>query len=514
MLTATLDNATGHIAYAVGPTGSANLSTDPSKYVSGINTMIDLLQPVMEQYVVTSRRFAVRLALQGGLHSFMQGFTYDVASDSYKPVDVVDPDVPGRMVNRELAPLFEAIFRAAPTSNANDAVLDYLTQWNDLLWQIYPDYKPSTATNLSGSSIPIDQAYIMQMLVAAYDSVGVDLDIRGVAHALSVDETRVVTHASNATVVDGTTKGDFFVMTGGDQTYRGGMGNDYYFVGRNSGNDLIYDQDLGDNDELRFTDVYSGDVKAVRDGEDLIFTIDGGARTIRLTDQFLGELNDYLSNGKQYQTGVDSIVFADGTVWDRFRMAMEVLDVDRAMGQYNDALYGSGSGDVLWGGRGNDYMSGGAGGDYYIYQRGDGQDVIDDQGAFSFGAVKAWIDFLRFKGDITANDLKLYRDGASDNLRIVLLDKQGNETSDTIEIVGQFGGIRTGLGLFKDALGGSDGLDYVAPNLIERFIFDDGTSLDFTQIVEQVLKNAKTAGDDAIYGLISNNTLDGGAGDD
>src|ERR1044072_1923059 len=225
-------------------------------------------------------------------------------------------------------------------------------------------------------------------------------------------------------------------------------------------------------------------------------------------------MNDYLSNGKQLDSGVSSIVFADGVVWDRFRMAMEVVDKDRVAGQFNDSILGSGSADVMWGGKGNDYLSGSAGGDYYIYQRGDGQDVIDDQGAFSFGPIKAGNDILRFLGDITASDLKLYRDGVSDNLRIVLLDQQGNETTDTIEIVGQCGGVRLGLGLFGDLLGSSDGLDYVAPNLIERFIFEDGTSFEFPQIVEQVLKNAKTAGDDAIYGLINNNMLDGGAGDD
>ena len=99
MLTAHLDNATGHIAYAVGPGGSANLSTDPAQYVSGIASMIDMLQPVMEQYVATSRRYAVRLAMQGGLEDFFQGIKYDVATDSYKPT-----------TNRELAPMFEAIF--------------------------------------------------------------------------------------------------------------------------------------------------------------------------------------------------------------------------------------------------------------------------------------------------------------------------------------------------------------------------------------------------------------------
>ena len=118
------------------------------------------------------------------------------------------------------------------------------------------------------------------------------------------------------------------------------------------------------------------------------------------------------------------------------------------------------------------------------------------------------------RGDITADDLKLIRDGESKNLKIVLLDKQGQPTLDTIEVVGQFGGVRLGLGLFADVLGSSDGLDYVAPGLIERFIFEDGTSLEFTQIVERYLQNAKTVGDDAIYGLLNANTLDGGAGDD
>ena len=81
---------------------------------------------------------------------------------------------------------------------------------------------------------------------------------------------------------------------------------------------------------LRFTDVLSSDVKAIRDGEDLILEIRGRTNTIRLTDQFLGENNELLSNGKRMDSGVSAIVFADGVAWDRFRMSMEVLDKDRA----------------------------------------------------------------------------------------------------------------------------------------------------------------------------------------
>ena len=101
MLTAHLDNATGHIAYAVGPGGSANLSTDPTQYVSGIASMIDMLQPVMELYVFDlAPLWRCVSPMQGGLEDFFQGIKYDVASDTYKPT-----------TNRELAPLFEAIFK-------------------------------------------------------------------------------------------------------------------------------------------------------------------------------------------------------------------------------------------------------------------------------------------------------------------------------------------------------------------------------------------------------------------
>lgn len=496
MLSATLNYDSGTIDYAVGPGGSANLSTDPARYESGIGVMIEMLEPVMAQYITASRRFAVRLAMQGGLSDYAAGFEYDVASDSYKPT-----------TDRQLAPLFEAIFAAAPASNDDDAVLDYLTDWNEILWQIYPDYAPE-------NGVSIDQVFIMQMLIPAFENVGVDLDLRGVAHALSIDETRILTHGESALSVEGTDGVDFFYLTAGDQAVSGGGGADFYFVGGDAGSDVIHDQDDGDTDELRFTDVNADQVTAIRDGQDLILEIEGRTNKIRLTNQFLGELNGYLSNGKQLESGVTSIVFADGVVWDRFRMAMEVVDKARAEGDFNDSLLGSGSGDVLWGGKGNDYMSGGAGGDFYIFEAGDGSDVIDDQGAFSFGPVKAGIDFLRFRGAISADNLKLIRDGASENLKIVVLDDEGNETGDRIEIVGQFGGIRLNLGIFGEALGSSDGLDYVAPNLIERFIFEDGTSLDFTQIVERVLENAKTENDDAIYGFINDNVLDGGAGDD
>src|SRR5262249_6339746 len=134
------------------------------------------------------------------------------------------------------------------------------------------------------------------------------------------------------------------------------------------------------------------------------------------------------NDGTQQTSGVDSILFSDGTIWDRFQMAFEVAhpaDTD-------DAIIGSGSADVMFGGKGNDFLSGGAGGDMYIFRPGDGQDVIDDQGNFSFGPIKAGLDFLVFKGGITNGKVKLTREGQSDDLKITLLDSDGNPTTDTL----------------------------------------------------------------------------------
>jgi Ca2+-binding RTX toxin-like protein len=501
MLTASADEASGLLSYAVRSGHQTGLPGQP--YESDIKPMIELVGTVMAEYITVSRRTAVRLALMGGLKEFAQGIAYDVKKNGYHAT-----------TDRELAPLFEAIFAAAPPNNLNDAALDYLSDWNEILWQIYPEYQMKGDGNLWGSTVAIDQPFIFQMMLPAFENVGIALDIYATAHALSIDETRIRLHTTTDATAAGTTGVDYFFMSAGNQTYDGGYGSDYYFVGKNNGQDLLKDIDRGDVDELRITAFKFTEAKGVRDGQDLILQFGDGSNAVRIQNQFLGELNDYLTNGTQLQSGVDTIVFADGIIWDRTRMALEVVDRARAAGDFDDSYIASGSSDILWGGKGNDYLSGGAGGDFYVFERGDGQDVINELGSVSFGPMKAGLDWLRFNGDIGTDDLKLIRDGDSEDLKIVVLDNQGHETNDSIEIIGQFGGIRLNLGLFSDALGGNAGLDYVAPNLIEKFIFEDGSSLELSDIMKLVLDNAKSDGDDAIYGFLNDNTLDGGAGED
>ena len=109
MLSATYQNSTGQLSYSINDTGLYRADSLDGTVKSDIKTMLNLLDNVMDTYVTASRAFAARMALQGGLKDFMQGITYDVASDKYVPT-----------AGREMVPMFEEIFRAMPAANDND----------------------------------------------------------------------------------------------------------------------------------------------------------------------------------------------------------------------------------------------------------------------------------------------------------------------------------------------------------------------------------------------------------
>ena len=221
------------------------------------------------------------------------------------------------------------------------------------------------------------------------------LDIRGVAHALSVDETKIVTMGATDAQVAGTAGTDFFYVTPGDHIVTGGRGADYYFVGKNAGNDTIVDYGVGESDELVFTDVNAAGIVATRVGQDLLLQVQGHSNVIRVRDQFLGELNDTYSNGKQGTSGVNTIVFADGVIWDRFKMAFMVAHPSRYRRQHY--RLGICRRDL---GRQGQRLPLGAGpaATSTSTPAATARDVIDDEGSFSFGPVKAGARFPDVQG--------------------------------------------------------------------------------------------------------------------
>lgn len=124
----------------------------------------------------------------------------------------------------------------------------------------------------------------------------------------------------------------------------------------------------------------------------------------------------------------------------------------------DDVLQGNVGQDILQGGRGDDRLAGGAGNDIYLFNRGDGHDVIYDESSLAEGG-----DTILFGPDIAANDIMLRRDGW--DMVIYLRDEEGLNT-DMVDL--------------------SDSLRIAAwgftAHRIETLQFSDGISLDISEV--------------------------------
>jgi Ca2+-binding RTX toxin-like protein len=124
-----------------------------------------------------------------------------------------------------------------------------------------------------------------------------------------------------------------------------------YLFGRGSGVDTVSNSDsdaLGVNaDEIRLgAGVATTDVTVRRLGSDLLLLINGTTDSLRVSG--------YFNADGTTSSAVESIRFADGTVWDVATVKQRVL----AGTSGNDELHGYATVDTLSGGDGNDTISG------------------------------------------------------------------------------------------------------------------------------------------------------------
>lgn len=190
-------------------------------------------------------------------------------------------------------------------------------------------------------------------------------------------------------------------------------------------------------------------------------------------------------------TGIELIKFDDGTAWNMADLTQKAALV---VGTDGDDIVNGGAGDdYLAGGTGNDILAGGQGNDTYIFNAGDGVDHVDDSGG---------TDTLQFGAGITADSLTL-------GLGSLLVRVGPN--GDAIHIEGFDP---------ENALGTAS---------IENFVFADGTTLSYQQLLERGFDlsgsgalsgtdltdriNGSDA-DDAIASGAGNDVLSGGAGND
>ncbi len=296
------------------------------------------------------------------------------------------------------------------------------------------------------------------------------------------------TTAGNDTTLGYDSDDSFFISAGND-TLKGGYGNDTYAFGRGAGQDTIDDNDLYPyqtswSDRVAFgNDVVASDILLSRSGYDLILTISGTSDQLRIVNQF--------QTTKQSTNNLDRIeyfTFTDGTAWSAADVDKQLILQSSTAG--DDTILGYDSGDELDGGAGNDLLKGAYGKDVYYFGRGDGSDTIDDGDAYEVSS--AWSDTVSFKTGIALGDLRFQRSG--NDLVIQILG-----TTDQLRIVNQFQTTKRSTSNY---------------DRIENFVFADGSSQTADQIDILTLSQAATTGNDTIIGFDSNDRLVSLAGDD
>ena len=138
---------------------------------------------------------------------------------------------------------------------------------------------------------------VFQMLLPAFETQDIGLDLLAILNAFGVDETRLVQAGAGETQVFGTGGSDYVYVTGeGSETYNAKGGADIFLVGKDFGHDTIADVDFvlrGEAaDEVRFAHAKSTDVYAYREGQDLVIEVKGTDDVLRIRDQFLGDMID------------------------------------------------------------------------------------------------------------------------------------------------------------------------------------------------------------------------------
>ncbi|WP_352596488.1 Ig-like domain-containing protein [Mesorhizobium sp. M0091] len=198
--------------------------------------------------------------------------------------------------------------------------------------------------------------------------------------------------------------------------------------------------------------------------DDLVIT--HGDYTYTVHDHFL-EMNDDMRPTHEF---TDLLLFADREVLTRemiAKLAPVIMNADDPFAHgtsYSETIIGSTAGDEINAGPGDDVITGGLGNDYiegdglplgsylhegsdtYIYNSGDGNDIIVDRDIEGSGVDKLVLADLN-PGDIALVQISLNLDDQSgatlqDRLNLVIVDKA---TSGRIEILNQFAGDESGI---------------------------------------------------------------------
>ena len=298
---------------------------------------------------------------------------------------------------------------------------------------------PTKAFNFIFNDKSIDYQYIKNNFTFTADGDDTDNIIKGWADGKNIlnggagNDILSGTEGTNVDdVLNGGDGNDSLYGNGGSDTLTGGAGNDFldggtsadrYLFQRGHGQDIIADSyPFGDVNEVVFQGAKFADAVFTSSGENLIIHAYDSNDSVTINDYFYdGNYNAYkfifedrIITYQDFQNYYTYITYGDSSNdtingWDGKNIISGGAGNDTLNGQNkddilngddgNDRLYGGSGNDILNGGNGDDYLygdggfdilNGGTGNDYldggmygkdrYLFQRGHGQDIIDDRG--------------------------------------------------------------------------------------------------------------------------------------
>ncbi|MDQ0474839.1 beta strand repeat-containing protein, partial [Labrys wisconsinensis] len=324
-------------------------------------------------------------------------------------------------------------------------------------------------TNIESGSVPVS-VYRQQLATIGY-GLGEDFASSGFAAlaAAGDDDSLMLMGSDAANTLTGGAGGDFLNGRTGNDTLEGGEGSDTYFFNTGDGADTIRDSSgrIVFQDGIDLAAVTRQLVVGASGFKDILVTY--GADTIRI-----------LGNGADADLGAWTF---ETTVISQVPMR----DYDGPRPPYSttpsagrDSLSGDAGANVLAGGAGDDLLSGGKGADTYVFNLGDGKDIIREE--------------------LITQDRNIIQLGtgiAPTNVLVV----QSAGGGDFVLRIGSGGDELT---LQNRLITASASLDEVH--------FADGTVWTMRDLLAR--SSAPTSGDQTIYGDIFANEIGGGAGND
>ncbi|WP_415891706.1 calcium-binding protein [Neptuniibacter sp. PT8_73] len=350
-----------------------------------------------------------------------------------------------------------------------------------------------------------------EMFREAQNKFGTDGDDHIVG---SILEDYMFGYAGDDTLI-GDSKADHLTGGEGNDRLEGGTGGDSYYFEKGFGNDVILDLYQHGIDKLIFGEGINPDhVTIARTGYDIVMSVND----VENDSSDSVTLEGIFSYGNAGKLNFEAY-FADGTKFTSHQIFSEALNMhgtdgndsltgsilgDHIFGyEGNDALQGKKGEDVLVGGKGNDLLEGGEGSDTYLFNRGDGWDVVWDKSDIG-------TDKIIFGEGITKEHLEVTHSGV--DLVLEIADPHG-QASDRIIIESAL--LSTSPAYRIEIVEFSDGSQLTHDDLVREAHTLNGGSEDDTLIgswgADYLFGNT---GDDLLMGQEGTDFLTGGMGND